>query len=672
MRQRNRRLTGADVALDGLALRLDGGSYAATRKPQQTGGAATWQASHWAGIGDAGATWAASENTIAARRLVGLRPVDGGAALALCPAAIPRYYNATGGTFGTSALPPVSTLDPQDRALPISFPEQGKLYVGYGRTLYTLAADATGQPANLSAARTVGARITGGCVHNGRLYIAYGSAFDGTATGTTWTTIGVAAGIIASYAGVFFRASGTSIYWTLDTYPSASSVWARRDMGAPVRCLVAGESGLWIGCDNGLYRLYGRLVPGNAAAAPTVYDLLDVRIASEIFAPPSQPGQATDIAPRHNFGEMAAFGRRLYFSVGRQVESIADTAAATNTARVEPLPRGELRGLGMAGGHVCATIAPDDGSATTLFCNDGAGWFGLHEAADLDRPVDGSGFIFAAPLIISRRRSFDLLTWPQMGRNGQPPQITTITTTAPVSTDPYTFDSIGLPAATVTSATLNIAPARWDAASIRPRRAWLRWALADFASCSPSTAPYPLTLSLAASHDGGATWRMLATTLAGVGAHNGTHGSIGGALPATAATPGNVRLRLIIALTVPASPDLARYTLAQSFRLSAAALETLRDMERTAATWTFDVALTANARRPDGTGTSLQRPAATHAALDALVQSGRVCRFTDLDGRAHSVVVTACTLKKLGAAATLPAEARRGRARVVSLTLVEV
>ena len=180
----------------------------------------------------------------------GFLPTAGGAALEIAPGVAWDTSVATAGaTYGGGG-------------------ELGGFqYVAVDKTIYKLLKDGSGNYNGLSAALTLTNDCRGIVAHKGKLYFAEGAQY-GKWDGTTLTEGTPAADLLASYAGVLFRASGGVMQWTLD-----ETTWRDVPFYLTVTGFLATDAGLYIGTERGLYRLTGRLKPSNPTAAPTTYDL---------------------------------------------------------------------------------------------------------------------------------------------------------------------------------------------------------------------------------------------------------------------------------------------------------------------------------------------------------------------------------------------------------------
>ena len=296
----------------------------------------------------------------------GFLPTAGGAALEIAPGVAWDTSVATAGaTYGGGG-------------------ELGGFqYVAVDKTIYKLLKDGSGNYNGLSAALTLTNDCRGIVAHKGKLYFAEGAQY-GKWDGTTLTEGTPAADLLASYAGVLFRASGGVMQWTLD-----ETTWRDVPFYLTVTGFLATDAGLYIGTERGLYRLTGRLKPSNPTAAPTTYDLWDYEIQPVVTA--------EGAVSASNFRVMQSYAGGVYYWLGGWLWRWSG-------GRAERQPvRGTLYGMALAGPYLAAALrTAEDGHV--LWLHDGEGWWPLEQGSD-------AGDKYAWPVGISQLNDAHLVCW---------------------------------------------------------------------------------------------------------------------------------------------------------------------------------------------------------------------------------------------------------------------
>lgn len=305
---------------------------------------------------------------------LGLVARDGGAALEIGPAG--ALYNAIG--TATTVYGGGGEVG-------------GKTYLAAGDTLYEVTTSSGAFASLTSKATSSTGAIYGLTRHKDKLWAALGAKYA-TWDGTTWSETVTAADRLASYGGVLWRSTAFELHWSRDD----GSTWVRaalHDAGL-INALAAGDDGLYVGAERGLYRVTARLRPGAPSTAPTVLDVLEYEV-DQLEGPWE--------ASASNAAHVATYRGAVYYGRGQRLWRRDGGAAA-----IAPLS-GVVNGLAAVGEYlVVAMHNADDGY--WLWLHDGAGYYGLAQGT-------GTSTKYVAPVGIAKVSDCDLAAWSSGNRH---------------------------------------------------------------------------------------------------------------------------------------------------------------------------------------------------------------------------------------------------------------
>lgn len=354
-----------DVELDGVgyALVARDGAWRRTVAPRVGPTAAGrfdqggWRRRRMLGAGDGAVAWS-----------LGFLPRDG-SLLEIAPAG--TVYSAVGGSAtvygGWAELAGVS-------------------YLAAGDGFYEVTLS-SGNFASLTSRGSPTAAIKGLARHKDKVHAALGTAKRATWDGSTWSETAETADAIASYAGLLWRAAGSTLYASLDDGTSWRTV-PLHDAGT-INALAVEAAALWVGAGHGLYRVTAALRAGNPGTAPGTLDVVEFDVY------PVEVGWA---ASASNAAALVAYGGAVYWSR-------AGAVWRWRGGTVERVPDlyGTCRGMAVAGEWLVVALH-DAENGYWLWLGDGEGWWGLAQGSSGDAK-------HAWPALVAGCSDADLIAW---------------------------------------------------------------------------------------------------------------------------------------------------------------------------------------------------------------------------------------------------------------------
>jgi len=346
----------------------------------------------WAGVGE-------TLNDGRAARLEGVRPVAGGAAAVLIPAA--RFYTQAGTPSEARYTAAVY---------------KNIVYFSIGNKLYKLTNNASNLfTGYVDTGGVFSPTVTDLVVHEGLLYIATSAnlwSYDGTTFTDVTATFG-AATYVGSYGGLLFWRTGAAtdvLNWRV---PATSTNYSRGIGAGVIRRILGAAGALWIGSQGGLYRLEGVLKAGNPSTAPGALNLFEPKI-TEVLK--TDYNFATTNIDQNFTNMMAAQGYLWFWANGRVYRLAFSEASGPGSAKVEPQPLfGKLRGMNVCDGLV--VVALESQGFRYLWAWEAEhGWWlvesGSSTANNYSLPFSGLPQCKDGAIITPMYNALDIARWP--------------------------------------------------------------------------------------------------------------------------------------------------------------------------------------------------------------------------------------------------------------------
>lgn len=318
---------------------------------------AFWQ--KWRGSGQAfvAGGWEKQADSGLVAHLTNLRPLAGGAALALAPQMVEAVVDGTPATSGALHSAAHST----NQVVSVD----ANLFVGQN----------SGTNGSGFVRRAVAPGVVRGLtVWNAQFVLSANSTlytFEPTSGTLAPFAPATAADLLTEYRGLLFAASGATLKW----YNPALGNWSPGvTLESEITALEQLEGVLYIGTVTALYRLQGTLKPANPNTAPNLLNLFDYDIAL-IW-------RATVAGTSHwlekNFCKLTAWRGALWFWAGGRFYRAKPGGGGRLDLESQPVT-GAARGIAVGGGLLVTLVRQADESFLYLndgnFGQDGAGWW---------------------------------------------------------------------------------------------------------------------------------------------------------------------------------------------------------------------------------------------------------------------------------------------------------
>ena len=587
---------------------------------------------NWRGLGQRFLTggWQTAERHGQVSDLVGLRPVAGGAALALVPQSV------TAQTDNTST--------PDYTSFVFNSVSQGPIQVVTIDAKIFVSANPGTNGSGFVLKATNANPILGMCIFNNQLIVATGGSLavlnptSGALSAFSSTAAPTSPGLLAAFQGTLVTVNATNqLYYFL---PATGTWYAGPSLESPVTALSELEGSLYVGTQSVLYRFDGQLKAANPSSAPQTLNLFEYKIAVIWRVTPYRGYY--DNYLEYNFCQMQAWRGSLWFFAGGQLLR-ATPGSAGQSLKIDPQPvYGAGLGLNVCGEFlvcVCEQNAVD----YRLYANDGnfnqaegLGWFRLPSPSFNFRCVFGNAGY--GPGVINVVDS-------SSATNGYNFVRYLIDPATPVG---FRLDNYGLARTPVTGQAVLPLFGPEDLAdggrveAVKLLRVGVEWAWIEGGSYWPTldaTALSGTFLKLEVSRDGGQTWTNLAfTTLGAVpGAALTVANFAGNRAEAAYAGPATGSFYPTTAWNGDPVPDagyLVRITwqgkLMPLLRRCWVDYKSAPVGVLSGRSWQMDLTLSPPVIGLDNAADS-ESPKIKYDALMALWQSGRIVSFQDLD-----------------------------------------
>lgn len=304
--------------------------------------------------------------------LNGLRPVVQGAGLVLGPAGVAV-------SAGLSAARFCSLL------------AGDTLYVGQDGTILTVTVGGDNRFSGLAFAANVpgGVAATGmGVGPDGTPWVCNGS--DAFKLTNLSANLGRAAELLISYAGVLFTARQSNLQFTV------GGTLQTRHLGSQINAMTLHEGALWVGCDDGLWRLSGQLSPANPASSAGTYDLFSYKLEKiyQCAAASASFPLASGVILR-NFRSMCSYGGDLWCCIAGQIYRASGSSAGNFQLEAQPLPTSWVWSMTVAANQLCVALQNDALGTTQIWAYDASsgGWWRLNGGGGVTHLFSGGQIV---------------------------------------------------------------------------------------------------------------------------------------------------------------------------------------------------------------------------------------------------------------------------------------